>query len=295
MNDYVIRALAADGYIRAYAATSRDTVEEAKKRHNTYPVATAALGRLLTAGGMMSYMMKGDRDLMTIQIQCDGPIGSLTVTADSHGNVKGYVHNPAVDLPPSPKGKLDVGKALGNGMLRVIRDLGMKEPYTGQSKLVTGEIGDDLTYYFSASEQTPSSVGLGVLMNKDNTVRQAGGFIIQLMPNIDDHTIDVLEEKLNACEPVTKMLDKGMTPEDILQSILGDMGLEIIDKQGLRFSCGCSKEKISKVVISLGEKELSDLIQSEESIEVVCHFCNERYKFSKDELKQMLKAAKKSR
>ena len=197
MSDYMVRAIAADGQIRAFAATTRELVEEARQRHATYPVATAALGRLLTAGVMMGSMMKGDKDLLTLQIKCSGPIGGLTVTADTHGNVKGFVNNPEVDLPPSPKGKLDVGRALDLGILTVIRDLGLKDPYVGQTELKTGEIAEDLTYYFATSEQTPSSVALGVLMNKDNTVRQAGGFILPLMPGAGVAVISALEKKIS--------------------------------------------------------------------------------------------------
>ncbi|MBR1757221.1 MAG: Hsp33 family molecular chaperone HslO [Lachnospiraceae bacterium] len=292
MGDYIVRAMAGNEQIRAYAATTRELVEEARQRHQTYPVATAALGRLLTAGAMMGSMMKGDKDLLTLQIQCSGPIGGLTVTADTHGNVKGFVKNPEVDLPPSPKGKLDVGKALDMGVLSVMRDLGLKDPYIGQTQLTTGEIGDDLTFYFATSEQTPSSVGLGVLMNKDNTVKQAGGFIIQLMPFADDVTVDRLEKKLRACDPVTTMLDRGMTPEDILKELLGEFGLEFIDTLDTRFHCNCSKERVAKAVISLGKKEIESLIAEDKPVEVNCHFCNSHYLFEKDELKEMLKVAR---
>ncbi len=292
MSDYMVRAMAADGQVRAFAATTRDLVEEARRRHGTYPVATAALGRLLTAGVMMGGMMKGDKDLLTLQIKCSGPIGGLTVTADTHGNVKGFVNNPAVDLPASPKGKLDVGRALDLGILSVIRDLGLKDPYVGQTELKTGEIAEDLTYYFATSEQTPSSVGLGVLMNKENTVRQAGGFIIQLMPFADDAVIDRLEKKLTACDPVTTMLDRGMSPEDILQEILGDFGLVFEEKSECRFHCNCSKQRVAKAVISLGKKEIESLIAEDKPVEVNCHFCGSHYVFERDELAEMLKVAK---
>ena len=292
MSDYLVRAIAGEGQIRAFAATTRDMVEEARSRHDTYPVATAALGRLLTAGAMMGSMMKGDKDLLTLQIQCSGPIGGLTVTADTHGNVKGFVKNPQVNLPPTPQGKLDVGKALDLGILSVIRDLGLKDPYVGQTQLTTGEIGDDLTYYFATSEQTPSSVGLGVLMNRENTVRQAGGFIIQLMPFADEALIDRLEKKLTSCDPVTTMLDRGMSPEDILQELLGDFGLEIEEKSECRFHCNCSKERVAKAVISLGKKEIEELIADDKPVEVNCHFCNSHYLFDKEELQEMLRVAR---
>ena len=256
MADYVIRATAAEGQIRAFAATTRDLTETARQAHNTSPVATAALGRLMTAAVMMGYDMKGADDLLTIKIQGDGPIGGLVVTADSHGEVKGYAFNPGVMLPPNDKGKLDVGGALGVGVLSVIKDIGLKEPYVGQTILVSGEIAEDLTYYYATSEQTPSSVALGVLMNKDNTVRQAGGFIIQLLPGAEEATIAALEKTIGELEPVTMMLNKGMTPEDILELILGQFGLEILDKMPIQFTCNCTKSRVEKALISIGGREL---------------------------------------
>ena len=228
MTDYIVRATAADNQIRAFAATTRDVVETAREHHGTSPVATAALGRLLTAGTMMGSMMKNDTDMLTLQIRGDGPLGGITVTADAHGDVKGYVLNPEVMLPPK-NGKLDVGGAVGIGLLNVIKDMGLKEPYVGQTILVTSEIAEDLTYYFANSEQVPSSVGLGVLMEKDNTVRCAGGFIIQLMPFAEEKTIDKLEENLKKVTSVTELLDKGYTPEQLLEELLGNLGLEITD------------------------------------------------------------------
>ncbi len=230
MTDHIIRGTAAGGQIRAFAASTRDLVEQARQNHNTSPVATAALGRLLTAGAMMGSMMKNEDDLLTLKIQGDGPIGGLTVTADNKGAVKGYVNNPMVVLPCNDKGKLDVGGALGVGVLSVVQDIGLKEPYVGQTILVTGEIAEDLTYYYATSEQTPSSVALGVLMNRDNTVRQAGGFIIQLMPGAEESVIASLEARLGEISSVTSLLDEGLTPEDILNRILGDMEPEITDR-----------------------------------------------------------------
>lgn len=213
MTDYIIRATAAEGQIRAFAATTRDLVEYARSAHNTSPVATAALGRLLTAGAMMGIMMKGEKDLLTLKIEGDGPIGGLTVTADSRGNVKGYAFHPEVMLPPNAKGKLDVGGALGIGVLSVIKDIGLKDPYVGQTILVTSEIAEDLTYYFATSEQTPSSVALGVLMERDNTVKQAGGFILQMMPGASEEVISALEKRLGEITSITALLDAGNTPE----------------------------------------------------------------------------------
>lgn len=291
MTDYIIRATAADGQIRAFASTTRNLVETARAAHNTSPVATAALGRLLTAGGMMGSMMKGEDDLLTIKIQGDGPIEGLTVTADSKGNVKGYAYNPSVMLPPNSKGKLDVGGALGVGVLNVIRDIGLKEPYVGQTILVTGEIAEDLTYYYATSEQTPSSVALGVLMNKDNTVKQAGGFIIQLMPGASEELISKLEQKLGEISSITSLLDKGMTPEMILEYLLGEFGLEILDRMETRFYCSCDKKRVEKALISLGKKELAAMIEEGKPAEINCQFCSRNYTFSVPELEELLKRA----
>ena len=292
MKDYIVRATAAEGQIRAFAITSRELVETARQDHNTSPVATAALGRLLSAGAMMGVMMKGEKDVLTLQIRCNGPIGGLTVTADSHGNVKGFVENPDVMLPPNAKGKLDVGGALDLGFLSVIKDLGLKEPYVGQTELKTGEIAEDLTYYFANSEQVPSSVGLGVLMEKDNTVRQAGGFIIQLMPFVEHSVVDRLEKKLSSVDSVTSYLDRGFTPEQLLEEFLGEFGLEILDKLDTRFHCDCSREKVEKALISVGKKELNDMVQEGKPVEVKCHFCNHAYNFDIEDLKEILKVAK---
>ena len=291
MKDYIVRATAAEGQIRAFAITSRGLVEEARTRHNTSPVATAALGRLLSAGAMMGAMMKGDQDLLTLQIKCSGPIQGLTVTADAKGNVKGFVENPEVMLPPNSKGKLDVGGALDLGILTVIKDMGLKEPYSGQTELKTGEIAEDLTYYFATSEQVPSSVALGVLMNKDNTVRQAGGFIIQLLPGASDEIIDKLEAKLSGISSITALLNAGKTPEEILTDILGEFGLEILSKMPVQFHCDCDRSRVEKAIISIGKKEIQDMINEGREIEVNCQFCNKHYKFSVDELEDMLKRA----
>lgn len=289
MSDYIVRATAANSQIRAFAITSRELVEEARTRHNTSPVMTAALGRLLSGGAMMGAMMKGEKDLLTLQIKCGGPAKGLTVTADAKGRVKGYVEVPDVMLPPNSQGKLDVGGALNLGILNVIKDMGMKEPYVGQVALQTGEIAEDLTYYFATSEQIPSAVGLGVLMNKDNTVKQAGGFILQLLPFTSEEIIGKLEEKIKTIDSVTEMLEKGYTPERILEEILGDLGLEITDTMPAEFSCNCSKERITKALISIGKKDLQEMIDDGKPIEVNCHFCNTNYTFEVDELKEMIK------
>lgn len=288
MADYIVRAMAANGQIRAFAATTKELTEKARQIHNTSPVATAALGRLMCAGVMMGVTMKGENDLTTLSIKGDGPLGGLTVTADSKGGVKGYVNNPTFVNPANFYGKFDVGGAIGYGTLTVIKDIGLKEPYSGQVGLMTGEIAEDLTYYFATSEQVPTSVGLGVLMNKENTVRQAGGFIIQLMPFADDEVIDKLENKINNISSVTTMLDEGMTPEDILKHILGDMELEITDKSVAEYRCNCSKERVRKAIISIGKKDIKEMVDDNKPIEVNCHFCNTSYNFSVDELKKML-------
>lgn len=292
MTDYIIRATAAEGQIRAFAATTRELVEYARSAHNTSPVATAALGRLLTAGAMMGIMMKGEKDLLTLKIEGDGPIGGLTVTADSKGNVKGYAFHPEVMLPPNAKGKLDVGGALGIGVLSVIKDIGLKDPYVGQTILVTSEIAEDLTYYFATSEQTPSSVALGVLMERDNTVKQAGGFILQMMPGASEEVISALEKRLGEITSITALLDAGNTPEMILEHILGDFGLEILDKLPTAFSCNCSEERIEKALISVGKQELQSMIEDGKTIEVNCHFCNKHYPVTVERLKELLEMAR---
>ncbi len=291
MKDYIVRATAANAQIRAFAASTTELVEEARTRHNTSPVATAALGRLLTAGAMMGSMMKNPTDVLTLQVQCGGPIGGMTVTADSKGEVKGYVHNPDVMLPPK-NGKLDVGGALGPGFLNVIKDMGLKEPYSGQTILQTGEIAEDLTYYFATSEQVPSSVGLGVLMEKDNTVRCAGGFIVQVMPFIEEEVLSKLEENIKNIQSVTAMLDNGHTREEMLNHVLEGLDVEITDTLPAKFDCNCSKERIEKAIISVGKKEIQEMIDDGKDIEVKCHFCNTAYTFSVDELKELLKKSR---
>lgn len=292
MKDYIVRATAGNNQIRAFAATTKEVVEKARQAHNTSPVATAALGRLLTGGAMMGSMMKNDTDMLTIQIKCDGPIKGLTVTADRHGNVKGYVENPNVMLPPNKQGKLDVAGALDLGVLSVIKDMGLKEPYVGQTILQTSEIAEDLTYYFATSEQVPSSVGLGVLMEKDNTVKQAGGFIVQVMPFVEEHVLAKLEENIKKISSVTAMLDKGYTPENILEEVLSGLDVEFTDTVPTQFYCNCTKERVEKAIISIGKKDIQEMIDDGKEIEVNCHFCDTNYTFSVEELKEMLKRSR---
>ena len=292
MNDYIIRGTAANDQVRFFAAYTKETVETARQDHNTSPVATAALGRLLTAGAMMGTMMKGDKDILTLQIKAGGPLEGITVTADSKGRVKGYVGNPDVCIPANSKGKLDVAGAVGVGFMNVIKDMGLKEPYVGQVALQTSEIAEDLTYYFATSEQVPSAVGLGVLMNKDNTVRQAGGFIVQLMPFAEESTIAKLEENVQKITSVTNLLEEGHTPESLLEKVLEGFDMEINEKVPTEFYCNCSRERVEKALISIGRKELNEMIQEGKSIEMNCHFCNKNYEFTVEELKEILRKCK---
>lgn len=292
MNDYIIRATAANDQIRAFAAVTTEMVETAREHHNTSPVATAALGRLLTAGAMMGSMMKGEKDVLTLQIKAGGPLQGITVTADSQGNVKGYVGNPDVCIPANSKGKLDVAGAVGPGFLTVIKDMGLKEPYSGQVMLQTCEIAEDLTYYFATSEQVPSAVGLGVLMNKNNTVRQAGGFIVQLMPFAEEDVISKLEQNVQKINSVTNLLEEGHTPESLLEKVLEGFDMQINEKMDTRFHCNCSKERVAKALISIGRKELNEMIQEGKPIEMNCYFCNTNYNFTVEELKEILRRCK---
>jgi molecular chaperone Hsp33 len=292
MSDYIVRAMAANNQIRAFAALTRDMVETAREHHNTSPVATAALGRLLTGGAMMGVMMKGEKDILTLQIHAGGPINGITVTADSQGRVKGYVGNPNVVIPANAKGKLDVAGAVGVGFMNVIKDMGLKEPYVGQVALQTSEIAEDLTYYFATSEQVPSAVGLGVLMNRDNTVRTAGGFIVQLMPFAEEATIAKLEENIQKISSVTSLLEEGHTPESLLEHVLDGFDVEINDTIPTEFYCNCSKERVEKALISIGREELNEMIQEGKPVELNCHFCNTNYEFSIEELKEILRKAR---
>lgn len=294
MSDYMIRATAASEFVRAFAITTRDTVETARQHHGLSPVAAAALGRTLTAALMMGSDMKGDEDILTIQFVCDGPIGGITATADSHGHVKGFVENPSVTLPPNAQGKLDVGGAVGSGMLHILKDIGLKEPYAGEVDIQNGEIAQDLTYYFAVSEQVPSVVSLGVLLNKeDGTVKASGGYIIQLMPDCPDSIAEELEAACIAAPPVSTMLDEGGTPESILGEILKNLDLVIREKNEVSFQCDCSRDRVTKALIAMGSRELKKLIDEDQPVTLNCHFCNTDYTFSIEELKTILEAARK--
>ncbi|ALA40090.1 MULTISPECIES: Hsp33 family molecular chaperone HslO [Paenibacillus] len=288
--DRLIRGTAMDGRVRAFAVRTTQLVEELRRRHDTYPTATAALGRTLTAGAIMGSMLKG-KERLTIQVKGDGPIGQIVVDANAVGEVRGYVTEPHVHLPSNSMGKLDVAGAVGTeGFIHIIKDLGLKEPYRGSTPIISGELGEDFTYYFAKSEQTPSAVGLGVLVDTDNTVIVAGGFIIQLLPGLNDDEITAIENAVSSIPPVTALLDQGLELDEMLRWMLPDV--RILDELDIHFQCECSRERVEKTLISLGESELEQLIEEEGQAEVVCHFCNEAYQFNKDELQNLLDQAK---
>jgi len=292
LENYIVRGLAADKSIRVFAAITTDMVERARKIHDTTPVSTAALGRTITAASIMGYMLKGDNDKLTLQIRGSNEIKSIVAVADSRGYVKGYISHPYIDININEKGKLDVGGAIGkNGKLIVIKDLGLKEPYVGQSNLITGEIGEDIAAYYMYSEQQPSVVSLGVLLKPDGSVKASGGFIIQPLPDVEEETLIKLEESIKNIQPISTMVDAGMTGEEILKSVLKDFDVDIIEKDEIGFVCDCSKDKIEKALISIGEEELRAIIDEDGKAEIKCHFCNEKYSFNKEELMQLLNDA----
>ncbi|MBW4829727.1 MAG: Hsp33 family molecular chaperone HslO [Clostridiaceae bacterium] len=289
MKDYIIRAIDKKGTIRVFVASTTNLVEEARKIHNTMPTGTAALGRTLTAASIMGTMMKNEKESISIQFRGDGPIKNIAVVSNSKGEVKGYVGDPTVDLPLKSNGKLDVGGAVGsNGRVIVIKDFGLKDPYIGQSSIVSGEIAEDLTYYFANSEQQPSAVNLGVLVDRDLSVKAAGGYIVQLLPGTLDEDIDKLEESIKNSEPISTLIDKGLTPEEILENVFGKLNMNILDRKEVSFKCNCSRNKIETTLRSLGEKEIKSMIDEDGKAEVICHFCNEKYNFSKEDLKSLL-------
>lgn len=290
--DYIVRASLANDSVRAFAISSTHLVAEARERHRTLPVVTAALGRLLSAGAIMGSMMKGDKDIVTISLKGDGPAGYITVTADSHGHVKGFPGNPNVDIPRKYAGKLDVGAAVGRGLLTVSYDLGLKEPYSGQVEIQTGEVAEDLAYYFTVSEQLPSAVGLGVMVDTDSSVKHAGGFIAQLLPDAPEDVIELLEKKLANLEPVTTMMEQGMTPEDMLSYIFEGVDVEFTERHDVEFYCDCSKEKVKRALAAISDKDLQDIVNDDEDIEVKCYFCNTTYKFSIADIKDILSSRK---
>lgn len=288
LSDYLIRALAYDAEVRAFAVRSTETVSEAQQRHDTWPTASAALGRAMTAGVMMGAMLKG-KDKLTIKIEGGGPIGAIIIDSDGTGHVRGYVTNPHVDFELNQHGKLDVARAVGrDGYLSVVKDLGLREHFSGQTPIVSGELGEDFTYYFATSEQTNSSVGVGVLVNPDKSILASGGFIIQLLPGATEETISSIEKRLQTIEPISKLVQKGLTPEEILEEVLGEGNVKVLDKMPISFYCPCSKERIENAIKSLGKEEIEDMIEKDGKAEAQCHFCNEKYHISKEELISLL-------
>ncbi|MBQ1186262.1 MAG: Hsp33 family molecular chaperone HslO [Clostridia bacterium] len=285
----LIRCITSCGEVMATAVDTTDIVNEAERIHKTSAVVTAALGRLLTAGSMMGNMLKGKDDTITLRVNGDGPTGSLIVVSDFNGDVRGYVQNPVVELPLNAKGKLDVGGAVGsNGLLYVLKDLGLKEPFSGSVPLVSGEIAEDITSYYALSEQIPTVCALGVLVNPDLSVKAAGGYIIQLLPAASDKTIDKLEKSITEMASVTTMLSGGMTPEEIVKTALKEFEVEVLYTQDIEYKCNCSKDRVSKALISLGKEELTEMAESETDTEISCHFCDKVYKFTSKELKNLI-------
>jgi molecular chaperone Hsp33 len=292
MKDYLVKALAYDGKVRAYAAMTTETVGEAQRRHYTWPTASAALGRSMTAGLMLSSMLKGEEKL-TIKVEGGGPLGVILVDSNAKGEVRGYVSNPQTHFDLNEQGKLDVRRAVGtDGMLSVVKDLGLRDHFTGQVPLVSGELGEDFTYYLVTSEQVPSSVGVGVLVNPDNTILAAGGFIVQLMPGCDDVTITQIEERLKTIPPISKLISKGLKPEEILEEVLGKGNVKVLETMPVQFKCQCSRERIANALVSLGKEEIDDIIETEGHAEAQCHFCNEKYQFPREELEELKEEAK---
>lgn len=289
MKDYIIRGIDKTGNIRVFVATTTNMVEKARLTHNTSPTATAALGRSITAGSIMGTMMKNEKDRLTLKISGGGPIGNIMVVANNGGEIKGYVDNPCADVESRPDGKLDVGKLVGrDGTITIIMDLGLKDPYVGQSKLVSGEIAEDLASYYMISEQQPSAVALGVLVDKDISVKAAGGYIIQLLPGVSEEDITKIENALANIEPISTLIDKGLSPEDIMSKLFKDFEMKILDKKELSYSCDCSRERIEAVLKSIGEKEIQAMIDEDGKAEVVCHFCNTKHNFSKENLESLI-------
>ncbi|WP_442597400.1 Hsp33 family molecular chaperone HslO [Neobacillus sp. D3-1R] len=292
MKDYLVKAIAFNGQVRAYAVRSTETISEAQRRHYTWPTASAALGRAMSAGVMMGAMLKGENKL-TIKINGGGPIGNILVDANAKGEVRGYVSNPQTHFDLNEHGKLDVRRAVGtDGMLSVVKDIGMRENFTGQTPIVSGELGEDFTYFFVVSEQVPSSVGVGVLVNPDNTILAAGGFIIQLMPGTEDSTITEIEERIKSVPPVSKLIEKGLTPEELLFELLGKENVKILEEMPIMFKCTCSKERFADAIVSLGIEEIQQIIDEDEQAEAHCHFCNAKYQYTKEELEELRDQAK---
>lgn len=287
--DRIIRVTAGDGQVRGFFAETTEIANYAQKAHNTTPVVTAGLSRLLTATVMMGQTLKGDNDLVTLSIKGDGPVQGLVCTANNKGKVKGYPYNSFVDIPTKSNGKLDVSAAIGAGYLNIIQDTGLKDPYTGTIPLVSGEIAEDLTYYYAKSEQIPTSVALGCLVDVDYSVKQAGGFIIQLLPFASEEVIDKLEDNISKLRSMTQMLNSGMSLEDICGAVFGDLGFTINEEvNDIEFKCDCSFERVEKALITIGRKEIEDILSTDKKAELNCHFCNTSYNFDENKLKEIL-------
>ncbi len=292
MQDYLVRALGFEGQVRAFAVKTTETVSEAQRRHNTWPVVSAALGRSITASVMMGAMLKGE-DKLTVKIEGNGPIGPMIIDANAKGEVRGYATNPQVHFELNEQGKLDVRAGVGTeGSITIVKDLGMRDMFSGQTPIVSGEVAEDFTYYFAVSEQVPSSVGLGVLVNPDNSIKAAGGFIIQLMPDCDDETITAIEKQLSSIEPVSKMIEKGYTPEQILEAVLGKGNVQVLSTLPVKFQCQCSKERFGSAIIGLGVEEIEAMIKEDGKAEAQCHFCLEKYEFNQAELEGLINEIK---
>lgn len=293
MSDTLLRAIARDAGIQISAAVTTGLVERARQIHDTSPVATAALGRTLTATAIMGSQLKTDDGSVTVQVKGNGPLGTIVCVGDADGFVRGYLQNPACELPLREDGKLAVGAGVGRGYLMVIKDIGLKDPVTGTVALVNGEIAEDLTRYFAESEQIPSACALGVLVDTDRTVRCAGGWLVQLMPGVKDSDIDRLEANLAKLEPMTTMLDKGMTPEEIVLAVLDGFPVDFLQTDAIGYRCACSRDKVERALISMGKKELSKMAEEQEKSEVTCQFCDKIYTFTRAELQQLLRQAEK--
>jgi len=289
--DYLVRGMTLDGFVKVSAIRSTQTVRRGAEIHKTSPNATAALGRALTAASLMGNLQKMDNGSMTLQIRGGGPIGTITVVSDAQGNVRGCVTEPRVPLVEKHPGKLDVGATVGtNGTLTVIRDMGMKEPYIGSVQLVSGEIGDDVTAYFASSEQIPSACALGVLVDRDMTVKVAGGYLIQLLPGAPEETIDALERGIREAGAVTPMLEQGMTPEDILGTVCGSLGVAFLETTPITYRCYCTRERVERALISLGKQELEEMVSVGKAFPVDCQFCDKIYRFTPEDLKKILES-----
>jgi molecular chaperone Hsp33 len=288
LSDYLAKALAYNGQVRAYAIRSTESVREAQRRHDTWPTASAALGRAISASAMMGAMLKG-KEKITVKVEGNGPIGAIIVDANAKGEVRGYVKNPHVHFDLNEKGKLDVAKAVGTeGFLTVVKDLGMREHFTGQVPIISGELGDDFTYYFVSSEQVHSSVGVGVIVNPDNSILASGGFIIQLLPGTEDEVIDGIEKRLGEIQPISTLVKNGLTPEEILETVLGEGNVKVLETLPISYKCQCSRERVENAIIGIGKEEIKSMIEEDGKAEVQCHFCNEKYYLSKEDLTNLL-------